>query len=83
MPQDITGYLYVQENPPQGWDPRLYWVWDGPVHVLLVPKIPSANKVCLIITSTFNFFISSVPEDIQGANSLQSCQSEYKPARGQ
>ena len=45
MPQDITGYLYTQQNPPRGWDPRLYWVWDGPVNVLLVPKIPSANKV--------------------------------------
>ena len=45
MPQDVTGYMYTQHNPPTGWDPRLYWVWDGPVNVLLVPKIPSANKV--------------------------------------
>ena len=42
MPQDIMGYLYIQNNPPRGWDPRLYWAWDRPVNVLLVPKIPSA-----------------------------------------
>ena len=45
MPQDVMGYLYTQHNPPTGWDPKLHRVWDEPVNVLLVPKIPLANKV--------------------------------------
>ena len=32
MPQDVTGYMYTQHNPPTGWDPRLHWVLDGPVN---------------------------------------------------
>ena len=61
MPQDITGYLYTQQNPPRGWNPNLYWAWDGPVNVLLVPKIPSANKVgshFQLIKLTFLFLVN-------------------------
>ena len=82
MPQDIMGYLYIQNNPPRGWDPRLYWAWDRPVNVLLVPKIPSANKVWPDEIWSLDFLFP-ITKTIQGYHHLQGCWPANQPARSQ
>ena len=42
MPQNITCYIFRQQNPPTNWDPVRFGPWE-PVNVLFAPEIPSKH----------------------------------------
>ena len=44
LPNDVPGYTFTQHLPPTNWDPLRYGQWEGPLRVLLVPNLPSANR---------------------------------------
>ena len=55
MPGNIPADVFEQTNQPGNWDMARYGAWEGPLNVLLVPKLPSTHmsgtqySVCMLV----------------------------------
>ena len=63
----MTAYIFEQVNQPGNWDPARYGPWEGPLNVLLVPKIPSAHKSGVTYAVCILYKPSNLPTNLLDA----------------
>ena len=44
MPAYVEAFVFTQIAEPQGWNPARYGHFEAPLNVLLLDKVPSANR---------------------------------------
>ena len=67
LPADMTAYVFEQVNQPGNWDPARYGQWEGPLNVLLVPKIHSAHRSQALFNVCVLYKASNLPTNLLGA----------------
>ena len=68
MPADIPAYVFEQTHQPGNWDAARYGAWEGPLNVLLVPKLPSAHKSGTQYSVCILYRPANQPSNLLGPN---------------